>query len=503
MTRTPDRPPRTGKDLINAAKLRRDWWAMILRREPATVRLLRDATAEAQRSKLPQMAAALSYRTIFGLIPVMVVALIALKFFTSESDLTDAINRAMQYSGLSQISVSEQQANMGPFPEELEGVPAAAATAESNPAPGATHTSTLRLDGWIKDLVARVSEVNFRAIGIIGIMALLYAAISMLVEVERAFNQIYCVPVGRSWLRRILNYWFLLTVGAGGLFGTFFVGQQFSAKLVQVAAWAGANSGSTVLLALVGYLTTTMISTLLFLVLYLVMPNTRVKAWPALCGAFVAALCWEAGKWGFTEYLRFSTGYAKLYGSIALVPLFLLWVYVTWCIVLAGLNIAYFLQHGRHKTMAHPVRQINPGVVDPGSAIGVAAALAGHFERGEPADAPVLARSLCIQDGIVQQMLDRLVDAGVALKVRHKDEDGYYTLARPAHRISAEEVLRIGEELIAQPAVGTVSEAMCSARREAVRGKSVEDFAAQTAPHTLQSPNNSRAPGAVPGPLPG
>lgn len=493
MTLRPDFTPRTDSTRIDAPQARAGWWSRVLRREPTTLRLLRDASAEAQRSRLPQMAAALTYRTIFGLIPVMVVALIALKFFTSESDLADAINRAMQYSGLAQISVSEQQANMGPFPED------AGSPAQTEGGGGAAPAGTLRLDGWIKDLVGRVSEVNFRAIGLIGIIALLYAAISMLVEVERAFNQIYRVPVGRAWLRRILNYWFLLTVGAAGLFGTFFVGQQFSAKLVQVAAWAGANSGSTVLLALIGYLTTTMISTMLFLVLYLVMPNTRVKPWAALCGAFISALLWEAGKWGFTEYLRYSTGYARLYGSIALVPLFLLWVYVTWCIVLAGLNIAYFLQHGRHSTTARPVEQINPGVVDPGSVIGLVTALAGRFETGEPTDGTMLARAVGLQEGIVVQMLDRLVEAGVVLRAKHKDEEGYYTLARPADRISAEHVLSIGEELIAQPALGTIALAMRDARRAVVKGKSVGAFMGLSRPATPGLPQKAPVSGPVAG----
>ena len=503
MTRPPERRRWTTKDWVDAARLRRDWWAVLLRREPLTVRLLRDATAEAQRSRLPQMAAALSYRTIFGLIPVMVVALIALKFFTTESDLADAINRAMQYSGLSQISVSEQQANMGPFPEDAppKAAPPAAAQAvpDTTPASETTHAGTLRLDGWIKDLVARVSTVNFRAVGLIGVIALLYAAISMLVEVERAFNQIYCVPVGRSWMRRILNYWFLLTVGAAGLFGTFFVGQWFSGMLVQVAARAGANSESTLLLGLVGYLTTTTISTMLFFVLYLVMPNTRVTVWPAFCGAFIAALLWEAGKWGFTEYLRYSTGYAKLYGSIALVPLFLLWVYVTWCIVLAGLNIAYFLQHGRHKTIARPVDQVNPGVVEPGTSIALAAALARRFEKGVPADSPTLAEMVGLQVGIVDQMLARFVTAGIALKVKHEDEDGYFALARPADRVSAEEVLTIGEELISQPSQSTVAAAMQEARRGVVRGKTIASFLGETREPPPEMAKKSGGPGAVPG----
>jgi len=322
---------------------------------------------------------------------------------------------------------------------------------------------------------------------VIGVIALLYAAISMLVEVERAFNQIYCVPVGRSWLRRFVNYWALLTLGAAGLFATFYVGQRVTSEL---SSLAGGDQANAILLGIIGFASTAFISTMLFLMLYLVIPNTRVSIGPALAGAFVSALLWEGGKWGFTQYLRYSTGYARLYGSIALVPLFLLWVYCTWCIVLSGLNIAYYVQHGRRKTVARPVEQLNPGVVDPGCAVALAVTLARRFDSGEPADAASLARALGLQDAIVLQMLDRMVAAGMALRVKHKDEEGYFALACPASRVNAEEALKIGEDLISQPPEGAVSVAMRVARHDAVRGKTVAEFA--------DTPRAAAATGASP-----
>jgi membrane protein len=450
------------------------------------------------------MAAALSYRTIFGLIPVMVVALIALKSFTSDEDLADAVTRAMQYSGLSSIAVDESPQNMGPFPEdEGPGAPGEQGAGGEQAASdgqgevggeGAGHvqpeSGSQRLDQWIRELVSRVGSINFKAIGLIGLMALLYAAIAMLVEVERAFNQIYRVPVGRSWVRRITHYWTLLTLGTLGLFLTFYVGQRFATELINAASWAGADKNNAILLGVVGYFSTTVISTLLFLLVYTVVPNTRVKFGPALAGAIFAALAWEAGKWGFTQYLRFSTGYARLYGSIALFPLFLLWVYFTWCIVLYGLNIAYYLQHGRFKTEARPVEAVNPGVVDPGTALTLVAALARQFEKGEPVEHQALAHRMGLQDAIVVQMLDRMAAAGVVNKVVREGQDGLFALARPPERISAEEVLRIGEELITTPCEETdpIARSMREARKGLVRGRSMADL--------MEAPDAGEGPGS-------
>ncbi|HWQ28598.1 MAG TPA: YhjD/YihY/BrkB family envelope integrity protein, partial [Dehalococcoidia bacterium] len=143
-------------------------------------------------------------------------------------------------------------------------------------------------------------------------------------------------PAGRSWARRITQYWTLLTLGTILLFTTFYVGEKFKSWAADVGESTGLMGRGPVALAVIGYSVTVVISTLLLLLAYLTVPNTKVRWRPALVGAFVAAVLWEAGKWGFTQYLRYSAAYERIYGSIALIPLFLLWVYLTWLIVLLG-----------------------------------------------------------------------------------------------------------------------------------------------------------------------
>lgn len=433
-------------------------------------RLMANAADNAQRSRLPQMAAALSYRTIFGLIPVIAVALVALKAFTTKEDMTNAINEAMKYSGLASIAVDDASP-VGP------------------PAPGPEQSSLAtpkqeRLDDWIGDLVNRVMSLDVRAITIIGLIALIYAALSMLVEVERAFNQTFRVPTGRSWVRRITHYWTLLTLMPLGLFATFAVGQRVSGWLADPANLGGLGSAQAMLVGAAGYLFTVGISTLLFLLAYTVVPNTRVRLMPALIGALLAAILWESGKWGFTQYVRYSAGYSRLYGSIALIPLFLLWVYVTWCVALFGLNVAYYLQHGRHGA-AKPIENAAPAFVDPASILSVMTALARRFAEGQPADAAFLSAKLALQEPIVRQMLERLAAADLILRVEHKDKPGMYSLARPPEKIEAERVLQVGEELAGQlrPAaeeMGRFGDALRSARLAVVQNKSLAAIADMT-----------------------
>jgi membrane protein len=443
----------------------------------STVGLVKSVNAEAQRSRLPQMAAALAFRTIFGMIPVMVVALVALRFFTTDEDIAAALNNALRFTGLSQIEVAP--AEMGPFPEDYylaHPQTAAGAAAVTTP----TDAEATRLDQWIRSLVQRVSSINFKAVSLVGLAALLYAAIAMLVEIERAFNQVYRVPIGRSWARRVTQYWTLLTLGSIGLAATFYVGQRFTAWLGSVTRFGAQDNERQVSIVLLGYLTTVAISTSMLLLAYTVVPNTRVKLRPALAGALLAALLWEAGKLGFTQYLHFSRGYARLYGSIALIPLFMLWVYVTWLIVLVGLQFAYYLQHGRQKTVAQPSEALGPAIVDPGSSLAVMGALARRFEDGRPALPKDLAHELGLQEGIARQILSALAEAGHVLRVPQGERDAY-SLARPPDRTSAVEVLAIGEAL-ANPsgkAPEGIAESLRLARTELVRGKSLGQVMAE------------------------
>lgn len=435
----------------------RSLWERATKRHAATVGLIRDSAAEAQRSRLPQMAAALAYRTVFGLIPVFVVSLVAFKVFfaNDKSKLADLISRVLDYFRISSIAV--------------QNVPAVDPVAATSPLPNEN------LEKLIRDLVEKVSDINYAAVGYVGLAALIYAAVSMLVEVERAFNQIYRVPVGRSWVRRITQYWTLMTLGTLGLAATFVVGEKFNTWLHGTVTWGG--PGGAVFLATVGYLTTVCITVAMFLLAYTVVPNTRVQIGPALAGAALAGLAWEAGKWGLSQYVRYSAGYSQLYGSLALLPLFLVWVYTTWVIVLFGLNFAYYLQYGRRHAKAQPTEPVAPVIVDPASVLALMAALAKRFREGKPSEARDLTADVGVPEAIVRQMLERLAAAGLLLAVRTDEEPtGQFTPARPAERISAGEVLRVGEELTGGVRSDPVYTSMREARLDRVGTRTLASF---------------------------
>lgn len=404
-------------------------------------RAIHFAASDAQRSRLPQMAAALSYRTLFGLLPIAVVGLIVVRTVTSREKQAEVLGGVIEKLGLSNIAVPSTPALnsgfVGPMPADLD--------------------RSQSLSDWVTALIYRAdANVNFQAIGIIGVLTLVYAAISMLVEIERAFNQIFRVPEGRSWTRRIVNYWTLMTLGAGALAATFSLGalfEKWTTQLVQVRGWQIGSGAIT--LALVGYVVTVAISTLLLLLTYLSVPNTRVRAVPALAGAFFAALLWEAGKWGFAQYIGFSTNYAKLYGSIALIPLFMLWVYVTWFIVLFGLQTTYQLQHGLKNTRAQPIADSGPVIFDPALAVRLMSALARAFDQGKQPTLAHLSASSGVPLSVASVILAGACERGLTLRIERHDDpaaEPTYTPARPPSAMSVAEVLEIAYTMADQRA---------------------------------------------------
>lgn len=452
----------------------------------AKVDIIRMFAAQSQRSRLPQMAAALSYRTIFGLLPMIVVSLVVLKSFQTDQDIEHMVNKALAYGGLTEMGVRQDTVTSTEVPvllpkdesgyfdlpadktPKLPTDPATPAASQDNEPPvktgDAAHTTNTGTAGASDDgslasvvstLVARAASVNFKAIGIIGAITLIYAAISMLVEIERAFNQIYRVPVGKSWIRRIFQYWTILSLGSLLLFASFYVGEKFKAVIETFAEARGIDRSSMIWLAISGYGITVMVSTVLLLLMFLSVPNTRVKLVPALAGALVAAILWEAGKWGFTQYLQYSTSYAQLYGSIALIPLFLMWIYVTWLIVLFGLHLSYHLQqHRAGDSLALPGGQVvgwtesESAVVDPASALAVMEAVASGFRSGTPTPMRELVKQTRANRGVIELICAKLSDRGFLLRVAGgTDDNPSFALARPPESINAGDVLRVGYDL--------------------------------------------------------
>lgn len=389
------------------------------------------------RSQLPRMAAALSYRTIFSLVPVIVVGVAVTGAFVKGERLDVFAERVFEYIGISTIEV---------------GVGASEQDAVSS-----------QLEDLLTQIVERVQSVSFEAIGILGVLFLIYAAISMLMELERAFNTICHAPRGRSWGRRITTYWTTLTLGAVFLIATFYISDVAADWLVGLGRVEGAESGWVSQSLVEAAINIALTAALLWLA-YTTVPNAQVGLRPAVAGALVASIVWALGKWGFTGYVKNAAGLEKLYGAIALLPLFLMWIYLTWLIVLFGLQIAYMLQSfSEWKDGIFGDENDEERFIDPVSGVDLVAVVARRFAAGKKTFVQDLAQEVGVDDRAAAVLVERLVDAEILTRTESGESRGV-GLARPADSIHAGEVARACEDLFAGR-----QHARCDEARRAVR----------------------------------
>ena len=416
------------------------------------------------RSQIPRMAAAMSYRTIFSIIPIMALGLLIFGSFVSDEDVDIGVRRVLGFIGVSQISSVQSEverqrsARVTPYESgELVGPPANQPS-EGGTARGAAggdraeQSGAGDLEQVITDLIARVNNsirnVPTGWIAIASVVVLIYAAMSMLIEIEKAFNQLTSAPSGRPWLRRLMLYWTMLTLGTLLLAATFLVGDV-------LAEWIRTISGESNIIGatLAGFGVSVLISTVLLLAMYLTIPNTRINVRAALAGAFIAAILWEIGKSAFTLYLKEATGYTKFYGSLAILPIFLMWVYLTWVIVLLGMQTTFALQHFARLVESGLAARAGAGkpgtaLLDPLVMVGAGVVIARAFNEGKNVTADSLALALDVDSALADRLLVTLQTRGVLhLIAQGEDADDAYTLSRPSDRVRVGELLDAGYEI--------------------------------------------------------
>jgi membrane protein len=408
------------------------------------------------QSQLPRMAAALAYRTIFSIIPVMAIGLLIFGSIVSDEQVESGVRRVLTFAGISQISTIEEstvhEVDGDLAEEQIETTPPEAAddpdSSVDTPSIADDPFAGADLEEVITDLINRVNgsirNVPTGWIALTSGLVLFYAAMSMLIEIEKAFNQICSAPSGRGWLRRLMLYWTILTAGSLMLAATFLAGDAFTGWIISIA-----GQDSMVGAIMAGYGVSVLISTVLLLGAYLTIPNTKIKFRSALAGAFFAAVLWELGKLGFTTYLHYTTGYAKFYGSIAILPLFLLWIYLTWLIVLFGMQVSYTLQNFTHLVesgirLLTNADQRDPSVIDPLVMFAVANEIQSGFVDGKPSTIEKIASSINMEPSQTTQLVAALCEVGLVNRVYEGDELLGFSPARPAERIGLDEILKAG-----------------------------------------------------------
>ena len=183
-------------------------------------------------------------------------------------------------------------------------------------------------------IISNLTQFASKATGLsaVGAVALILTSAAMIGTIERALNQIWRVRQPRPLLQRVLVYWALVTLGPLA-FG-------ISLTITSQLFTATATGSISTALPFVGALFYTMVSVGLttgaYALLYMTVPNRYVDWRDAVWGGLVAAIAFEVAKRVFAVFIRQFPTYAIIYGALAALPLFLVWLYLSWLITLVG-----------------------------------------------------------------------------------------------------------------------------------------------------------------------
>lgn len=179
----------------------------------------------------------------------------------------------------------------------------------------------------------------------ISIVFLIFTVIRLLMNIEAAFNDMWEIKKSRRWERKVSDYVAVILLGPVLLIvassATLFVKDTIQEAINQMEFLGQLRSGIIFLLKLLPY---TILWLLLFGI-YLIFPNTRVKFWPALFAGIVAGTLYQLNQQAFISLQFAFARYDAIYGSIAFLPLFLIWLQISWLIVLFGAEICYGVQY--------------------------------------------------------------------------------------------------------------------------------------------------------------
>lgn len=386
---------------------------------------------EIRAGGLDYRAMSLVYTSLLALIPLLAVAFAVLKAFGAHTELEPLLSELLDPLGANADQVKEA-------------------------------------------IVDSVKRLKVGVLGFLGFLFLFYVSITMLDKIEESFNHVWRTRTSRNLWRRLGDYLSFTLVGPLLLFSAFgsmtgLLGRHSGRGAV---GWAWSVAEHVLPYAAI---------ILAFTLFYRVIPSARVKLNSALFGGVVAGAMWEVAGWVFGEFVAGSSQYHAVYSSFAILVLFMVWLYVSWLIVLLGAQSSFFFQNpqclGRSGGRARPGNSLWEC-----SGLAILYLIVQRFLAGQrPPNLADLAEALKLSEVLAGDLLTELQQFGFVVAVDH-GRPGFLPARDPGAIavVDVLEALRSGEDGAAgQPLPEPVMQGMAAAETAlaaALAGTSLRDW---------------------------
>jgi membrane protein len=409
------------------------------------------------RNRCPVRASALAYATVLALIPMLAVAMsISSAILKKEGeDQIDQFIVKLVASVTTQVTVNTTSPGaMADVTEDTtkppSPAPAAIAPGETTNSPavtGGAKTNQAQLPAFAqadetiktRHAISRyihefIQNTRSGALGVTGSILLIFAAISMLSRIEDTFNDIWGVARGRTWFMRIVLYWgvislapVLLIVALGLATGPHLEGTK---KLLTDMPFVGHVTFQFL---------PVVVLCLTFAAFYALMPNTKVHWQAALAGGLAGGILFHLNNVVSVLYVSRVVSNSKIYGSLGLVPVFMIGLYFSWLILLFGAQVAYAYQNRASYFEEKQIENINQRGRE-FVALRLMTCIGQRFARGEPPPSAVdIAAALAVPTRLVQQLMQTM--SAARLVTEAAGAEPAYLPARPLETITCHDIL--------------------------------------------------------------
>jgi membrane protein len=334
-----------------------------------------------------------------------------------------------------------------------------------------------------EQIIGFVDNVKAGVLGSIGLAFLLYTVISLIQKIEESFNYVWQVERLRSFSQRFSNYLSVILVGPLLVFSA--LGITASVMSLEVVQQLMETEPFGRLFTMAAGLVPYFLICAAFTFIYIFIPNTRVKVGAAVAGALLGGVLWQSTGWAFATFIASSARYAAIYSGFAILILLLIWMYLSWVILLLGAQVAFYVQNPQYLVREH-VRLVISSRLKERLGLDLMFHIArSHYRNEPPWTADALTDQLRVPGEPVQQLLDILVGAGYLAETA--EEPPAYLPCQDIATVTVADLLaglaRAGEGPYLKeedlPAVAAVDRAVDQARQarvQSLEGRTLKDL---------------------------
>lgn len=287
-------------------------------------------------------------------------------------------------------------------------------------------------------IIEFVDNMKVGVLGSLGLAMLLYTVISLIQKIETAFNYTWHVTQPRPLIQRFSNYLSVIMIGPVLIFSAIGISASMMSTsavqhlmTIQPLGWMVEHAQRLLPYTLV---------LCAFTAIYVVVPNTKVRFASALVGAAVAALLWEGMGHAFASFVANSTKYTAIYSAFAVLIFFIIWIYLSWMILLIGASIAFYHQHPEKMPLGQRAfRLTNEGREQ--TALMIMRLIGQRYYHKQPAwTLAALNDHIKLPMDTIEEVLNTLVQS--RLLAQTSEEPLTYLPAAPLEDVSVYEVLQ-------------------------------------------------------------